>query len=58
MNPEEFDTAMYNLVNFLEYVAEPMQAERKQLGIYVLLFIALFFVFTYLLNREYWKDVH
>ncbi len=58
MSPEEYDTAVYNLVNFLEYVGEPMQAERKHLGIYVLLFIALFFVFAYLLNREYWKDVH
>ena len=58
MTPEEFDTAMYDLVNFLAYVAEPMKAERQRMGIFVLLFIALFFVFAWLLNREYWKDVH
>ena len=58
MTPEEYDQAIYDLVNFLAYVAEPIAEDRKRIGIYVLLFIALFFVFTYLLNREYWKDIH
>jgi ubiquinol-cytochrome c reductase cytochrome b subunit len=56
--PEEFDKTVYDLVNFLEYVAEPMQQDRKRIGIYVLFFLAIFFVFAWLLNREYWKDVH
>ncbi|MEY3017817.1 MAG: hypothetical protein RL336_952 [Pseudomonadota bacterium] len=56
--PEEFDKTVYDLVNFLEYVAEPMQQERKRIGIYVMFFLAIFFVFAWLLNREYWKDVH
>jgi ubiquinol-cytochrome c reductase cytochrome b subunit len=58
MAPEEFDTAIYDLVNFLAYTAEPMAAERKRLGVYVLLFIVLFGIFAWLLNREYWKDIH
>ena len=58
MTPEEFDGAVYDLVNFLAYMAEPMAADRQRIGTYVLLFIALFFVFAWLLNREYWKDVH
>ncbi len=58
MNPEEYDSAMYDLVNFLAYTSEPMAKDRKRIGVYVLLFISLFFVFTWLLNREYWKDVH
>jgi len=58
MTPEEFDTAMYDLVNFLAYTAEPMVADRHRIGIFTLLFIALFTVFAWLLNREYWKDVH
>ena len=57
-SPEEFDKTVYDLVNFLEYVAEPMQQDRKRIGIYVLFFLAIFFVFAWLLNREYWKDVH
>jgi ubiquinol-cytochrome c reductase cytochrome b subunit len=58
MTPEEFDGAMYDLVNFLAYTAEPIAAERQRLGLFVLLFIAIFTVFAWLLNREYWKDVH
>jgi len=58
MTPEEFDTAMYDLTNFLAYTAEPMANDRKRIGTFVLLFITLFFVFAWLLNREYWKDVH
>ncbi len=58
MTPNEYDQMVYDLVNFLSYSAEPMQEERKQLGIYVFLFLALFLIFAYLLMREYWKDVH
>lgn len=58
MGEEEFDETIYDLVNFLAYVAEPMKAERKKIGVYSLMFIAVFFVFATLLNREYWKDVH
>jgi ubiquinol-cytochrome c reductase cytochrome b subunit len=58
LGPEEFDSAIYDLVNFLAYTAEPMAADRKHLGVIVLLCVALFYVFAALLNREYWKDVH
>ena len=40
------------------YLAEPVQNERKSLGIKVLIFLVIFFVFAYLLKKEYWKDVH
>jgi len=58
MSPAEFDGAMRDLTAFLSYVGEPIQMERKRLGIWVLLFIAVFFVLAYLLKKEYWKDVH
>ena len=58
MTPEEYDVAMYDLVNFLAYSADPVVVKRQSIGIYVLLFITLFFVLAWLLNREYWKDVH
>ena len=58
MTTAEFDTVAADLTNFLAYVAEPMALERKRLGVYVLLFIVVFGFFSYLLNREYWKDVH
>ncbi|MCB1758864.1 MAG: cytochrome c1 [Gammaproteobacteria bacterium] len=58
MSPEEFDVAMRDLTAFLSYVGEPIQMERKRIGVYVLLFIAVFFVLAFLLKKEYWKDVH
>ena len=58
MTAEEFDVAMYDLVNFLTYVAEPMAEERKHIGRMVLLFLLLLLVFVMLLNREYWKGIH
>ncbi len=58
MSAEEFDQVVYDLVNFLEYVAEPIAEQRKNLGVYVLLFLSVLFIFVYLLNREYWKDIH
>ena len=58
LSPAEYDKVVYDLVNFLEYVAEPSAAKSRRIGVYVLLFIAVFFVFAFLLNREYWKDVH
>ena len=58
LTPEQYDQAAYDLANFLHYVGEPMRLERQRLGIYVLAFLAIFGVFTYLLNREFWKDVH
>lgn len=56
--PAEYEETVYDLVNFLVYTAEPMQQERVRIGIYVMLFLSVFFVFAYLLNREYWKDIH
>ncbi|WP_345426112.1 cytochrome c1 [Halioxenophilus aromaticivorans] len=58
MSEKEFDKVVYDMVNFMEYVAEPSAMDRKRIGVYSLLFVAVFFVFAYLLNREYWRDLH
>jgi ubiquinol-cytochrome c reductase cytochrome b subunit len=58
MSAGEFDTAIYDLVNFIEYMGEPIAEERKRLGVFILLFLVVLFVFTFLLNREYWKGIH
>lgn len=57
LEPVAFDQAMGDLVNFLAYVAEPHQLERKRLGMWVLVFLSIFAVISYLLKREYWKEV-
>jgi ubiquinol-cytochrome c reductase cytochrome c1 subunit len=58
LSPDEFDTMVTELVNFLVYVGEPVQLERRTMGKYVLLFFIMFSVIAYLLKKEYWKDVH
>lgn len=58
LSPKEFDQMVNDLVNFLVYVGEPVQLERKSMGKYVLFFILMFLAVAYLLKKEYWKDVH
>lgn len=58
MTPMEYDQAVADLVNYLVYQSEPVRLERQTIGIYVLIFLAIFLLLAYLLKREYWKDVH
>lgn len=58
MKVEEYDAMVADLVGFLRHMGEPMANFRKELGVVVLIFLAILFVFSYALKREYWKDVH
>jgi ubiquinol-cytochrome c reductase cytochrome c1 subunit len=58
MNPEAFDEALQDLVNFLVYVSEPAQLQRLKLGKYVIAFLIALSVLLYFLKKEFWKDVH
>ncbi|MFC3121093.1 cytochrome c1 [Agaribacter flavus] len=57
LSPEEYDTAIRDLVNFLEYTGEPSRLESESIGRGALIFIVIFFVFALLLKKEYWRDV-
>jgi len=57
LSPEEYDQFVRDLVNFLEYIGEPGQLQRRQLGVWVLLYLFVFGIFAYLLMKEIWKDV-
>jgi ubiquinol-cytochrome c reductase cytochrome c1 subunit len=54
----EYKKAANDLVNFLVYLGEPHKLERQKIGVVVIFFLLILFVFAYLLKREYWKDVH
>lgn len=58
LTPDQFDAAIYDLVNFLEYVGEPSRLQSEKVGTYALMFMVLFFVIALMLKREYWKDIH
>ncbi len=58
LNPQEFDLVARDVANFLQYAAEPAAMQRKSIGIWVILFLAVFTLLAYFLKQEYWKDVH
>jgi len=57
MSEAEFDKVALDITNFLTYVSEPAQLSRYTIGIFVLLFLLVLWFFSYLLSREYWKDI-
>lgn len=54
----EYDTTVYDLVNFLAYMGDPNKLERERLGWMVLLFLAVFWFISLLYTREMKKDIH
>jgi ubiquinol-cytochrome c reductase cytochrome c1 subunit len=52
-----FNQDVRDITNFLDYVGEPAKLIRTSLGVWVLLFLSVLLVLTYLLKKEYWKDV-
>lgn len=56
-SPEEYAQAARDISNFLEYVGEPAKMQRHDLGWKVILFLLVLLLLTYLLKREYWKDI-
>ena len=58
LSPKEFDQAMLDLTNFLAYMTDPMKVERESIGTYVLLYLFIFTMLSYLLYREFKKDLH
>ena len=57
-NTVQYDTTVRDLVNFLDYMAEPAAQDRKRIGIVALFALLVLFIFAYALKKEYWKDVH
>ena len=47
-----------DLVNFLDYIAEPARNQRINIGLIVMIYLGVLFVFAYFLKRAYWKDIH
>ncbi len=57
LSPKEFQALVYDLVNFMAYVGDPIKVQRERMGVAVILFLLALLVFAYLLKREYWKDI-
>jgi ubiquinol-cytochrome c reductase cytochrome c1 subunit len=57
LSSQEYDDAVADLVAYLAWMAEPAAAQRVRLGVWVLIFLALFTLIAWRLNAAYWKDV-
>ena len=57
MNAQQYKESVADLVAFLQWMSEPVQNERVRLGVWVLLFLAVFTVITWRLNAVFWKDI-
>ncbi|MFT5813348.1 MAG: ubiquinol-cytochrome c reductase cytochrome c1 subunit [Psychroserpens sp.] len=58
MTAEEYDTFARDITNFLEYTGEPNKLQRESMGYWVIGFLFILLFFSYLLKKEYWRDVH
>jgi ubiquinol-cytochrome c reductase cytochrome c1 subunit len=54
----EYKTFVADLVNYLDYMGEPVKNERINIGIVVLIFLGVLFALVYALKRDYWKELH
>ena len=57
MSAADYNANVADLVAYLQWMSEPEQSFRVRLGVGVLIFLAIFWVFAWRLNAAYWKDV-
>ncbi len=58
LDAASYDAAVGDLVAYLTYMADPSAHTRTRVGVWVLLFLAIFAAAAWHLNRVYWRDVH
>jgi ubiquinol-cytochrome c reductase cytochrome c1 subunit len=58
LNQVQYDSAVADLTAFMTYMSEPARKTRHELGVWVLLFLAVFTFITWRLNAAFWKNVH
>ena len=58
LKPSEYEAFVTDIVNFMDYASEPGKQARIALGLKVMLYLFGLLVLTYLLKKEFWRDVH
>jgi len=58
MSAEQYDEAVADLVSFLVWMGEPIAGKRMFIGLFVILFLAGYYVITHKLGKSYWKNIH
>jgi ubiquinol-cytochrome c reductase cytochrome c1 subunit len=57
LTPTQYNEAVADLVGFLQWMGEPVQAQRFRIGVWVLIFFGIFTVIAWRLNAAFWKDI-
>lgn len=57
LNEDDYDAFVRDTVNFLNYIAEPVRADRRKLGTWVIIYLLVFLVIARMLKKQIWKDV-
>ena len=57
LSQQAYDDEVADLVAYLQWMGEPAQLQRARLGVWVLMFLAVFTLIAWRLNAAYWKDV-
>jgi len=57
LDAEDYDDFVRDTVNFLAYISEPIRSERRKLGVWVLMYLIVFWVIAVMLKKQIWKDV-
>ncbi len=53
----EYDSEIADLVNYMQWMSDPTQGTRVRVGVWVMLYLLVFFVIAWRLNAAYWKDI-
>lgn len=57
MSPTEYDEAVGDLVNYMQWMSEPAQSTRVKIGVWVMIFLLIFMFIAWRLNAAFWKDI-
>lgn len=58
LTSEQFKSSMQDLTNFLAYMSDPIKEKREYIGKFVILYLLVFSALSFLLYREFKKDIH
>lgn len=58
LTPAEYKGFVTDLVNFMDYASEPGKQARISTGLKVMLYLFVLLGLTYLLKKEFWRDIH
>lgn len=53
----DYDKQIADLVAYITYMSDPSAKTRTNVGVWVLIFLGIFTIFAWNLNRVYWKDI-